>query len=601
MSDNGSSFSVIPVNGFPPSGQLQPEMEKFSTEIYLLLKPHLEAGDRVVKVASCRRYYSVVLLESGNLLLCCPDAPSYHGSVVESGGEFVVDVAAGESHFVFCTESGAVYSFGYSNRYGQMGDGSLWQVDSLALLPPLLSEPKRIPGFGEVYDDVQLNNDDDREETLMDAGNPEDDEGSNDSRERKEMTGDDTKVKKRFVKGDISYDITLKETYPQRDPVRICAVACGLHHTLLMSAKRNSVYACGRGHCGQLSGKRNIPVLATFRVIRLLFGLPIRSIAAAGHHSFVLLSTGKLLAFGENSCGQLGVGHCSKVSAPTAGSFLPENCAFAAGFKEGGVSAASKRLYDAKMYSTLRAAYSSYESTYFPMRVERIDAELAPHEPFVIEVWTCETATIILTSELKWMSCGLPLSRFTGCRQNSSSRFDGFGALGRPLLSKEEAYSFGYMHFSCAVRDKIKESGYVFEGLSDNSVQFQRPAEKRLECFCFPHTTIVKIPGQSQAAADAADDITPRSKEAVIFIQSNVVNSFVEMSADDSQEDIDSEVIPSYRAHALKRPVTQAGNGNFVLRGNREGHANELDDDSCSFCVGASSTVLPFSSSCILV
>eukprot|EP00796_Vickermania_ingenoplastis_P005174 gene5174-3721_t len=593
MSEDGSSFSVIPVNGLGEGPLLPPEQEKFSNDVYTFIKPHIDVGDRVVKVVSCRKYYSAVLLESGSLLLFCPDVPESHRTSVESDGELVVDVAAGESHIVFCTESGSVYTFGYCNRFGQLGDGSLWKVpDGAPCSPPPLSHPKRIPGFGEKYEDIELHNQD----TDDDAGGGEAAPGgATDGVEDVEPIepAHDSGFKKRFVRGDISYDIKMKGSYPQNDPVKICSVACGLHHTLLMSAKRNSVYACGRGHCGQLSGKRTVPVMASFRIIRLLFGLPIRSITAAGHHSFVLLSTGKLLAFGENSCGQLGVGHCRKVFAPTTASFLPENKLFAAAFKEGGAPAASKRLQDAKMYSSLRAAYSSYESTYYPMRVERIDAELAPHEPFIIEVWTCETITIVLTSELKWMSCGLPLSRFTGLNDNAAGRFDGFGVLGRPLMTKEDTYSFGYMNFSCAIREKIKESGYVFPGCSEDEddVSFQLPAEKRLECLCYPHSTVVKIPGPSAARSgqdfDDDDDYAERSP-ATIFLQSNVASAFVQLRASDNGN-LGDDMMPYHRVSGLRKPDNEAAVANFVLRGTREGvqDLSTLDNDSCTFEVSS--------------
>lgn len=611
------SFLVVPVDGMCEDALLSEAHTRLSNEVCKVVKPHLDAGDRVVKVVNCRRYYGAILLESGALVLFCPDVPTFNGTTVESGGELVVDVAAGESHFVFCTESGSVYTFGYSNRFGQLGDGSLWKGEPTSGSEPLpLSHPKRIPGFGDVVHVTGRTPSEhsSAENMYQDGENSFDEMNINQESNEKQDDKDQTQSNQgegksvgsknfsRFVKGDISYMVDMNSTYPERDTVRIAAVACGLHHTLLMTSKRNAVYACGRGHCGQLSSKRMIPVQATFRSIRLLFGLPIRSITAAGHHSFVLLSTGKLLAFGENSCGQLGIGHCSKVFVPTSAAFLPEDRLFAAAFREGGAPAASKRLQDAKMYSTLRAAYSSYESTYFPMRVERIDSELASHEPFVIDVWTCETITVLLTSDLKWMSCGLPLSRSRGQKTNPG-RFDGFGVLGRPLMTKEETYSFGYMHFSCAIRDKIKEVGYVFQGCSEegpNVVPLQLPSTKRIECFCYPHTTVVKIPGPSSKVDQECVEVGEEMGRSTVFLQSNVVDALVEMNAvsDDTDE---SEGM--YYATTLRHPDNEMAISNFVLRGKKEGGQlpEELDDDSTCFQLNSCITALPFGHTCVLM
>lgn len=672
-------FSVLPVERLRPDAEVSCSTEPFqfffpnkieqlANEVYRISKPLLSSGNGIRKVVSCKAHYSAILLDSGILLLFCPQSPSLHGQVIDSNGEGVVDVAAGETHIVFCTQSGAVYSFGYSNMYGQLGDGSVWKEraelvsgeeeripasdglcggkvteeyslsvqapadhnlpllssSTVMRLPPL-SHPRRIPGFGDAPDE-------DRRallegyraktggEVQAKVGSGQAGEGGEDmGLEEREMEGRIPTAntmcptscrqialsaatvpegEKRFTKGDLSYTVPLpplsstpqddgekglvdsparaSSLGPKKDPVRICAVACGTHHTLLLTAKHQAVYACGRGHIGQLGGVRNMPLQASFRCIRLLFGLPIRCITAAGHHSFVVLSTGRLLGFGDNRSGQLGVGHCQQVCTPTAASFLSEvedpkghaahphaaslPLSSYARHPVGGEPASSKRLKDAKMFSSLRAAYGSYESTYYPMRVQRVNAERASHEPFVLHVWTSESLSIVLTADLTWMSCGLPISRAAASSSRDaatlagkkgsvkSKRFDGYGALGRPLLSLEESFSFGVMAFSSAIADCVKARGLlssfldgnnrdVPRGVAISSALFSLPlAQQRLECFCFPHATVVKIP------CARTEGGPPRNKGnrqeegdrygSTLFVQSNVVEGCVKFKAD---------------------------------------------------------------------
>ncbi|EPY31576.1 hypothetical protein STCU_03386 [Strigomonas culicis] len=171
----------------------------------------------------------------------CPGVPGLHRAIVDIEEE-VVDLAAGAYHFVCCTSSGAVYSFGCDNMYGQLGDGTVWQRGPL-------SPPRRVPGFG---------------------------------------------LPRAPVKGKAA--AATVRMGPVRSPACIVAVACGESHTLLLPREGNRLYACGRGDSGQLGDGRT-PLQPSCRSVRLLFGLPIASVAAAGDHSLVLLRTGRLLAF----------------------------------------------------------------------------------------------------------------------------------------------------------------------------------------------------------------------------------------------------------------------------------------------------------------
>jgi len=547
---------------------------------------------------------------------------------------------------------------GYSNMYGQLGDGSIWRtrtapltkddidaffpcfcysemleghpvasldqrsaspsrLESLMPLPPL-SRPKKVSGFGAVQDAYPSN----KESGKQWGENCASEMSENNVEGKERVPGSaysgGTAVSlvssniplasfqaaslergKRITKGDLSYTVPLPSPChgsqplveregegssecqsstpsrsflhhgPQKDPVRICAVACGIHHTLLLTSKHQAVYGCGRGDAGQLGGARSVHVQASFRSVRLLFGLPIRSIAAAGHHSFVVLRTGRLLAFGENRTGQLGMGHRQNVQTPAAVSFLqedtttmpppPPHCRAPVE----GKPVSPPRLQDAKMFSSLRAAYGSYESTYYPMRVQRISAERAPHEPFVLHVWTSFCLTVIITADLTWMSCGLPISRSTCASSALASlpsraqeekknmgrkRFDGYGALGRPLFCMEESFSFGPMAFSSAVAECIKSRGLLTSSLHGgggevgkadevSAALFASPAARqRLECFCYPHATVVKIPPMRmthspQNSKKGLREDGAQSKTS-LFVQSNVVEEIIKFKAD---------------------------------------------------------------------
>lgn len=601
-----AEFAFIRVDGLAETTTTSStsSVESNVADAFHAVQPYLTEGVKVIKAVSAKHWYSAILLDNGSLMLFCPRVPELHTTTISCGNEFIVDVAAGYYHFLACSSSGSVYTFGYSNLYGQLGDGSLWRSEPIdSDIPIPLSAAKRIEGFGvapaageAVAADMTRGSEASAGEvdiTGITAGIPNppgsEQSGGQPKRSVKHSPSNESKTKKRFVRGDISYEIEMEGKYPLRDPVRICAVACGSHHSLLLSAARNAVYACGRGHCGQLGGSRSVPMMATFRSIRLLFGLPVKSILAAGDHSFVLLATGKLLAFGENSCGQLGVGHCRKVMLPSAASYLPENETFIATYREMSSSCISKRLYDAKMYASLRAPYLSYESTHYPMRVQRVDEGLVEAEPFIVSMWGCETLTVLLTSEMKWMSCGLPLSRSSSLIK-ASGRFDGFGTLGRPLMRKEETYSFGYMHFSAAIERQILQSGYrmIDPSVDSDSLSIppQVPAAQQLECHCFSHTVIVKVPGSTEE-----DSGSPESEVgATVFIQSNVVNTLVDVA-------VDSE--GSCAEGVARTAENRTHDSNVVLGALRD--CKGVDDDSYTFTVHPGTAMLPLNGCCVVL
>ncbi|RNF14070.1 putative chromatin binding protein [Trypanosoma conorhini] len=412
----------------------------------------LAEGEALAKVVHCSSYYGAALFRSGRLVLLAPESPAQHGTVIAGGDGRVLDVAAGAAHIVFCKEDGTVYSFGFSNKHGQLGDGTVWR--SLPSAPathdadgsdaagreaglPQLSSPQMIHGFG--------------------AG-----------------AGD----------GEAAFTEGRLLTVP------IVAVACGDFHTLLLTRLRNCVYACGLGASGQLGGRRRPALQPSFRSIRLLFGLPLQQIAAAGNHSFALLQTGKLFAFGENLCGQLGLGAVRAVHTPRA-----------VNFSGAAPCSEPRRPLDTAALKSLRAAWGSAASMHLPLRVERLSPERDPGAPFVLAVWCCPTRTVLLTATLEWLSCGLALSRSPCDGKTCKFRMDRYGPLGRWIARREEATVFRKMRWSERVAAALKAAlpPHTLETASAAAVAAALGAMD-VKCSTKAVALLLRRPAQSQGA-----------------------------------------------------------------------------------------------------
>ena len=498
-------FSVIPTTAALPT------QEEFHAHLasakatadavipYLTLKKRDSSTNLcgIRKVVSCQAFYSALLRSDGTLLLltnttasdsvASPASCGARVSVLESGGEAVTDVAAGACHIVYCTATGAVYSCGYDNAYGQLGDGTVWSSSSLPTSAaqrhggeteaPQLSVPRRIAGFGGA-------------DAAGSAGDAWGDADASTSAE-----GAAACETQRTAAQPLSPPPGAAASSPMRRAPcpccrRIRQVACGAHHTLLLTQSGRCVYACGRGDHGELGGARAVLLQPSFRSVPLLFGLPLRQVAAADAHSFALLENGLLYAFGDNTCGQLGLGHTRRVTQPTfvplCGQEREEKAeAGAAGpphTSEAAPAAARSLLPDAKAYASLRAPYGSAEGAYYPLRVPRLLAErrdtsgAADVEQGVVNpsstgsaatsatvddaqvrwVHCCGSWTLLKTNRPDvWLSCGAFLTRGLACNAEQASpaeaaaatqmcRIDGCGVLGRPLPggNKVEAYRF---------------------------------------------------------------------------------------------------------------------------------------------------------------
>ncbi|CAJ1993639.1 cyclin-e binding protein 1-like protein [Leishmania donovani] len=500
-------FAVVPTAAAAPTEAALHSLADSAKPVADALRPFLEASPSataslmplytIKKVASCKAVYSALLRSDGVLLLLSHPAAdgaasSAHVSVLESGGEAVVDVAAGESHIVYCTVSGAVYSCGYDNTYGQLGDGSVWSsndaADSLAdeqnvggVRELVLSAPRRIAGFGEgALTDGAHRGHLSNEDTGTPLSSLKDYRVAIDlaplSSSLSSCTRSLTAAAKSTSTGDSA--ASWRHVPPPADR-HIKQVACGAHHTLMLTRSGRCVYACGTGAHGQLGGSRPVLVQSTFRAIKLLFGVDMAQVAAGDAHSFVLLRNGLLYAFGDNTCGQLGLGHTKCVSRPTTVP-LTKKEEYEASMPQDHAAATTKghRHLDAKAYATLRAPYASTESTYYPLRVPRLQDNGKPHaitgddnrdsgaafttvikydahsheldasnSSFrVVRVYCCVSWTLLETTNPGvWLSCGVPLTRGVNRADvaTTAARIDGCGVLGRPLLrNKAEAYVF---------------------------------------------------------------------------------------------------------------------------------------------------------------
>ena len=277
---------------------------------------HDEGLVSLVKVASTK-HHTVLLLSTGVLVLCSQD-PAEHATVVtfpqQAVREFsILDVAAGDEHFVAVTDHGGVFTWGTDNTYGQLGDGTVWKAPhtragssrTLTAGTPVLTDPKEIPGFGLA--------------------------------------------------------IGRRDAQPC-----IIQVACGHHHTVLLAASRTCVYTFGRGQCGQLGQSPATPFVPVPKSIKSVFGVPFASVEAAGDHTLLLTQSGSLLAYGSNMTGAVGTGFVSKNVSPAQSILLAED-------DEPPRADECRPIYEPPS-CTLRGRKANEDPLFFPRRVLRCTA-----------------------------------------------------------------------------------------------------------------------------------------------------------------------------------------------------------------------------------
>eukprot|EP01102_Stenamoeba_stenopodia_P014748 TRINITY_DN493_c0_g1_i2.p1 TRINITY_DN493_c0_g1~~TRINITY_DN493_c0_g1_i2.p1 ORF type:complete len:1112 (+),score=366.40 TRINITY_DN493_c0_g1_i2:185-3520(+) len=95
------------------------------------------------------------------------------------------------------------------------------------------------------------------------------------------------------------------QSVPLPSNVRILKVAVGKTHTVALS-ETGDLWVCGSTTRGQLgTGETGSPIHTP--ITSLLTGINVRHVACGALHTVCLTDAGKAIAFGDNSCGQLGV------------------------------------------------------------------------------------------------------------------------------------------------------------------------------------------------------------------------------------------------------------------------------------------------------
>lgn len=118
--------------------------------------------------------------------------------------------------------------------------------------------------------------------------------------------------------GNLGHDSTESLTKPRKveglNGHFVKKVACGNHHVLVLCGD-GSVWSWGYNDCGEI-GRGHKHVVKEPRKMEL-DGIKVEDIACGHQFSALVTVDGSLLMFGDNSSGQLGLGHNDQVLVPT--------------------------------------------------------------------------------------------------------------------------------------------------------------------------------------------------------------------------------------------------------------------------------------------
>lgn len=98
--------------------------------------------------------------------------------------------------------------------------------------------------------------------------------------------------------------------------VQIAQVACGFWHSHALS-RGGQVFSWGQNQCGQLGLGMSGQSISTPHMIQSLQGIPFAQISAGGAHSFALTLSGAVFGWGRNKFGQLGLNDTNDRHFPT--------------------------------------------------------------------------------------------------------------------------------------------------------------------------------------------------------------------------------------------------------------------------------------------
>ena len=214
----------------------------------------------------------------------------------------IVALAAGELHLVMLTANGAVITWG-DGRMGQLGrPSSPSRAPFTQRAPGRMSWPLPTPrdapavgiGAGHMHSAAVLHGG-----TLMMWG---DNSHSQCGVSFEETPVDDAPLDLEMLDAVVAMPLQV----PLPAAAAAAAVSCGEVHTLVLTAD-GDVYAFGDNGYGQCG---NVTEHVTTEPLLVPLPLDVGETATAVHagafHSLVTTSTGRLLAFGDNSYGQLG-------------------------------------------------------------------------------------------------------------------------------------------------------------------------------------------------------------------------------------------------------------------------------------------------------
>jgi hypothetical protein len=341
-----------------------------------------------------------LLLLTNGVLVTMSEKDSWHGVVVPSPDKsaFIVDAAAGEGHYLLCDSDGAVWTWGWNNEFGQFGRGSVAAADR-ALIG--VHEPRSLPGFG-------------RKATLPTNA--------------------------------VNDDGTPRSVFEGRPAPKIVAVACGRHHSVLLTESRTTVYTFGRGTRGQLGLGRptgDVPSLLQCveiqpvpRCVPRVFGAPVREVHCANDGDFTIcfLKTGEMVVWGDNTTGGFGLGTSKAVLTPTVVHISEMDAN----------SNVNSNAPNSVAGSSVDAARSMRTGPLDPRRIKKLVPPVKAGQPslfgaFVAKASVSLTHSALVDRDGRLLTAGLRPIRVA----RNALPVNAVGALGRRPKSKEDALTFG--------------------------------------------------------------------------------------------------------------------------------------------------------------
>jgi alpha-tubulin suppressor-like RCC1 family protein len=216
---------------------------------------------------------------------CCGHSDVFVASKMPAGSTSIA-VAAGQSHSLAVTSTGAVYAFGFAGR-GQLGDGNTANVD----VPVLSSMPAGTQTVAVAAGwDQSL--------ALTSTGAV--------------YAWGYNAFGQLGVGTTKQSDVPLLVHLPAG--VIATAIAAGKYHSLAVTST-GAVYAWGYNASGQLGNNSTItstvPVL-----VALPTGVKAKAIGAGDSHSLAVADNGSVYAWGANNFGQLGNGTTTESKVP---------------------------------------------------------------------------------------------------------------------------------------------------------------------------------------------------------------------------------------------------------------------------------------------